>query len=78
MNIIHWLTLILIAAIPSLAHADETDAKPENRLHYLPREQEIELALAAGPKHIRLEAVVFLESLDTKKYAMEKMASPVL
>ncbi len=60
MNRIHWLALILIAAIPNFAIADEKNAKPENSLHYLPREQEIELALAAGPKHIQPEAAVYI------------------
>lgn len=60
MNRIHWLAVIFIATIPSFAYADEANAKPENRLHYLPREQEIELALAAGPKHIQPEAAVYI------------------
>ena len=60
MNKIRWLTLIFITLTSHLAYADDTDAKTKNRLHYLPRELEIELALAAGPKHIRQEAAVYV------------------
>lgn len=60
MNRIHWLAVILMVAIPSFTLAHEANSKPENRLHYLPHEQEIELALAAGPKHIQPKAAVYI------------------
>lgn len=42
------------------AAADPIDVEPEDSLVYLPRNLEVELALAAGPEHVRSKATVYV------------------
>ncbi|GGY76614.1 hypothetical protein GCM10011613_21380 [Cellvibrio zantedeschiae] len=56
MNIPCRFAFIFIAALSNITHADNA----KNPLQYLPRELEIELALAAGPEPIRKEASVYI------------------
>lgn len=55
MKSITGITLLLVSVLANLTQADEA-----KNLNYLPRELEIELALAAGPEQIRKEASVYI------------------
>lgn len=55
MKTIPKLALLLIPTLTNCVSADDV----KRPLHYLPRELEIELALSAGPEHIRKEASIY-------------------
>lgn len=52
--------LLLMLTASNLPNANAADKNTTNELLYLPREQEIELALTSGPEHIRAEATVYI------------------
>lgn len=60
MKIIKCISPLLIMLVSNLIQANDTKSLTENKLFFLPRELEIELALAAGPEHIRAEASVYI------------------
>lgn len=56
------IMLLLLTMCSGCAVADRIYVEPDNRLVYLPRSLEIELALAAGPEHVRSDATVYVFS----------------
>lgn len=65
MNGSRLISLLLLPAFCSAmcsgcATVERANAKSEYTLVYLPQELEIELALAAGPEHVRSEAAVYI------------------
>lgn len=52
--------ILMLAVCSGCATADPLKADAKGGLKYLPRSQEVELALAAGPEHIRSEAGVYV------------------
>lgn len=60
MKIIKRISPFLILLVSNLTQANDIKSLAENNLFFLPRELEIELALAAGPEHIRAEASVYI------------------
>lgn len=57
---IHLLLLVTFAMCSGCAVANRTDVEPNGSLVYLPQDLEVELALAAGPEHMRSEATVYV------------------
>jgi hypothetical protein len=60
MKIIKRISPFLILLASSVIQAKDTKSPAENKLFFLPRELEIELALTAGPEHIRADATVYI------------------
>lgn len=60
MKIINRISTLLIMLVSNLIQANDAKSPTDNKLFYLPRDLEIELALAAGPEHIRAEASVYI------------------
>jgi hypothetical protein len=54
------LISVPVSKVPALSHKDPTDVAQLATLIFLPQEQEIELALSAGPEHLRSEATVYV------------------
>lgn len=52
--------IVLIAFMANVSYAEKTKEQQKSKLFFLPRELEIDLALAAGPEHIRAEATVYI------------------
>lgn len=46
--------------VPELVKTSSSDVAQATTLIFLPQEQEIELALSAGPEHLRLDATVYV------------------
>jgi len=46
--------------VPELIRTSASDVARSTTLIFLPQEQEIELALSAGPEHLRLDATVYI------------------
>ena len=62
MKSLKFVTLILLASLASLEiSAQPRQINPDpSPLILLPREQELELALSAGPEHVRSDATVYV------------------
>lgn len=60
MNKVHFVAAVLVSVMPHFVYAEEKNTKAGNPLHYLDREQEVALALEAGPEHIRSDATVYI------------------
>lgn len=60
MNIIKRISPLFALFVSNLIQANDTNTKTESHLFFLPRELETELALAAGPEHIRQDASVYI------------------
>lgn len=62
MRFLKFLSLILLASVASLEiSAQPRQGNPDSSpLIVLPREQEVELALSAGPEHLRSDATVYV------------------
>lgn len=52
--------LAALAMCAGCATADGVNAEPKSRLVYLPADLELDLALAAGPEHLRAQAAVYV------------------
>lgn len=52
--------LLFVLVLSHISCADEPQKNITNRIIYLPRELEVELALGAGPEHIRADASVYV------------------
>jgi hypothetical protein len=57
---IHLLLLAASAMCSGCAVANRVDVGSDGSLVYLPQDLEVELALAAGPEHVRSEATVYV------------------
>ena len=62
MRFLKFVTLILLASLASLEiSAQPRQGNPDSSVPiFLPREQEVELALSAGPEHVRSDATVYV------------------
>ena len=62
MKVLKFVTLILLVSLASLeiaAQPRQGNAESSSPI-LLPREQEVELALSAGPEHLRSDATVYV------------------
>jgi len=57
--ILFLLILAPVSKVPALSEKTSDDAQPTT-LIFMPQEQEIELALSAGPEHLRNDATVYV------------------
>jgi len=64
--ILFLLVSVALSKVSALSGKTPTDVAQVTTLIFLPQEQEIELALSAGPEHLRSEATVYVFS--TKGY----------
>jgi hypothetical protein len=65
MRFLQFVILFLLVSVPvskvsALSQKNSADVAESTTLIFLPQEQEIELALSAGPEHLRSEATVYL------------------
>jgi hypothetical protein len=58
--ILFVLVSVPVSYVPALSVKTCTDVAQETTLIFLPQEQEIELALSAGPEHLRSDATVYV------------------
>ena len=58
--ILFLLVLVPVSKVSALSEKNSADVAESTTLIFLPQEQEIELALSAGPEHLRSEATVYL------------------
>ena len=58
--ILFLLISVSMSKVPALSDKNPTDVAQLMTLIFLPQEQEIELALSAGPEHLRSDATVYV------------------
>src|ERR1041384_5066126 len=65
MRFLQFVILFLLVSVPvskvsALSQKNSADVAESTTLIFLPQEQEIELALSAGPEHVRTDATVYV------------------